>query len=280
LEQEALMRLHTTIVGGGPTPLVFLHGLFGQGKNFTAIARELSDTCTSLLVDLPNHGRSGWTHQIDYPHLAELVVPTVTAFELGMGHHGGVALLGHSMGGKVAMRFALDHPELVERLAVVDISPVRTISVRTGFSPIVNGMRRINLATLASRKHADQQLLSAVPDTATRAFLLQNLHFDHGRPTHPTIQRHWRWQMNLRVLGDQLDHIGDWPDTDGRSYDGPVVWIGGQDSDYIRPEHHTAMRTLFPRIVSVTLKGAGHWVHADQPDAFTATLRAFLDSPA
>ena len=273
------MKLHTTIVGDGPTPVVFLHGLFGQGKNFTAIAKALSDTCTSLLVDLPNHGRSGWTHQIDYPHLAELVMPTVVGFEVGMRHQGGVALVGHSMGGKVAMRLALDHPDAVERLAVVDISPVRTITVRTNFTGIVNGLRRVNLARLASRSDAERQLAASVPDEMTRAFLLQNLHFDHGRPTHPTIQRHWRWQMNLRVLGDHLDQIGDWPQIGGTTYDGPVVWIGGQNSDYIQPEHHDAMRAHFPRMVNVTMKGAGHLVHADQPDAFVRTLRAFLEMP-
>ena len=270
------MTLHARLVGSGRPNVLFLHGLFGQGRNWSGIAKALQPVATSVLFDLPNHGRSPHTDHFSYVDMADAVAHDLTE---RLGSAAAITVVGHSMGGKVAMRLALDHPDAVERLAVVDISPVRTITVRTNFTGIVNGLRRVNLARLASRSDAERQLAASVPDEMTRAFLLQNLHFDHGRPTHPTIQRHWRWQMNLRVLGDHLDQIGDWPQIGGTTYDGPVVWIGGQNSDYIQPEHHDAMRAHFPRMVNVTMKGAGHLVHADQPDAFVRTLRAFLEMP-
>jgi len=257
--------IHTLPVGedlpdGVPTA-VFLHGLFGQGRNFATIARGLVPEARSLLVDLPNHGRSGWTEDVDLVDMADDVAATVRERARTP-----VALVGHSLGGKVAMLLALRRPELVERLVVVDISPVPSRSVGQ-FEHLLGALATIHLDTLDSRGDADAQLAELIPDGAVRAFLLQNLYRDGDR---------WAWRANLTLLRASLDVVGGFPDTGDQRYDGPVVWVRGERSDYVGDADDAAMRALFPRTVSVTVKGAGHWVHSEQPAAFGQVLRRFL----
>ena len=259
--------LFSTQLGSAGPRVAFLHGLFGQGKNWTTIAKGLSGSARVSLVDLPNHGRSPWTDHFSYAEMAELVAELLRA----QGGADRWAVIGHSMGGKVAMTLALLHRELVARLCVVDVSPVATR--QTGeFATFVRGMRSIDLQTLTDRKAADTQLADYVSDPTIRSFLLQNL-----RREFSPAGEGWRWQMNLELLGDQLDKVGAWPDHDVQPYEGPVLWLAGATSGYIRPEYAAAMRTLFPRTQLVTIKGAGHWVHSEQPQVFLTTIRRFLD---
>ena len=257
--------LHTTELGAAGPRVVFLHGLFGQGKNWTSLAKELAGVARVTLLDLPDHGRSPWSAEVSYPAMAAAV-----ADQLG-GSGEPYAVVGHSMGGKVAMALALLHPALVARLCVVDVSPVATGPV-SSFATYVAGMRAVDLDALPDRASADAVLAPYVPDPVIRAFLLQNLRREGQR---------WRWQMNLALLGDALPRIAAWPDLTADPYRalpyaGPVLWVGGSESAYITPAHAPAMRALFPRVQSVTVKGAGHWVHADQPRVFSAVLRQFL----
>ena len=254
------MTLHSTTVGDGSTDVVFLHGLFGQGKNWTTIARGLSEVATSHLLDLPNHGQSTWTVEFTLDNQTDEV-----AAWLRRTFTEPVAVVGHSLGGKIAMRLALRHPELVERLLVSDISPARN-SATEDFSSLVSAMRNLELENLGSRTEADAQLSVLIPDPAVRGFLLQNLRRRHGE---------WMWTCNLDLLGDTLHLIGGWPPIEG-TFERTVYWIAGGRSKYVLPEHLEAMRALFPKVISATLKNAGHWVHADQPEAFTATVRHFL----
>ena len=152
----------------------------------------------------------------------------------------------------------------------MDVSPVPTRQT-SEFATFVRGMRAINLQTLTDRKEADTQLAGYVSDPAIRSFLLQNLR----REFSPSGEG-WRWQMNLELLGDHLDEVGAWPEPDVQPYQGPVLWLAGATSRYIRPEYAVAMRALFPRTQLVTIKGAGHWVHSEQPQVFLATMRRFL----
>lgn len=259
-----LPQLHHTTLGAGPARVVFLHGLFGQGKNFTQIAKAVGDLATCTLVDLPNHGRSEWTEQLRYPEMADAVADVLR----GLG--GPVCLVGHSMGGKVAMRTALDHPELVDRLMVVDISPA--VGLGSNFGPLIGAMQSLDLTTLDSRRQADEMLAVGIPNDTVRGFLMQNLRHELGEDG----KRHWHWQMNLDLLAREIDHgISDWPQIDA-SYPGPVLWVAGEKSGYVRPEAAPTMRRLFPKYLQVTIKDAGHWVHSEQPEHFTATLRHFL----
>lgn len=263
--------LHTTEVGEQGSPLVFCHGLFGQGRNWTGIAKALAHGPDgsaegghrSLLVDLPHHGRSSWPAGVDYPALADQVATVLDAADP-------VTLVGHSMGGKVAMVLALRHPELVARLCVVDIAPV-DYGGSTEFTAYVEAMRGLDLDGLHRRSDADEALTEAVPDRTVRDFLLQNLRRDGDG---------WRWQVDLEGLGTGLPTISGWPadDLEGLTYDGPVLWVAGGESRYVRPEHAAAMQELFPRHRKVTIKGAGHWVHSQKPDVFVEVLRRFASA--
>jgi pimeloyl-ACP methyl ester carboxylesterase len=251
--------LKTVELGDSGSRVVFCHGLFGQGKNFTAIAKALAGEHRVTLVDLPDHGRSPRTNGFDYLGYAALVAELLSA-------HDPVALVGHSMGGKVAMLVALRRPELVERLVVVDVAPV-PYDHAAEFEGYIAAMRSIDLDSLASRSDADAALLEAVPSPMVRGFLLQSLRREDDG---------WHWLLNLDVLGRDLDLITGWPDIDVAPYDGPVLWVGGADSRYVSPEHVAAMDRLFPHNRRVTVKGAGHWVHSEQPEVFLEVVRRFV----
>ncbi len=253
--------LYTRTLGDHGSRVVLCHGLFGQGRNWTQIAKALATDHRVLLVDMPDHGRSPWSEGFDYVGVADQVA-TLLADEPA-------AVVGHSMGGKVAMVAALRHPEVVQRLCVVDVAPV----VYTGgneFEGFVAAMRDLDLTTLETRDEADARLAGAVPDPGVRAFLLQNLRRDGDA---------WRWQLNLDVLGDDLDTIRGWPEdqvADRDPYDGPVLWVAGEQSAYIRDDHAEVMERWFPRVRRVTVKGAGHWVHSERPAVVVEILRRFL----
>ena len=254
------MSLHRTELGDSGQRVVFCHGLFGQGKNWTQAGKALSADHRVLLLDMPNHGRSPWTETFDYLELADLV-----AAELGDEP---VALVGHSMGGKIAMCLALRHPHLVERLAVVDVAPVTYESGRE-FVGYIDTMRSVDLATLERRDQAEAALREAVPNPVVRSFLLQNLRRgDDG----------WHWQVNLDLLGEHMADLVGWPGDQlgDATYDGPVLWVGGARSDYISDEHAVEMDRRFPRNRRVLIKDAGHWVHSEQPEVFLEVVRRFL----
>jgi pimeloyl-ACP methyl ester carboxylesterase len=246
--------------------VVFLHGLFGQGKNWTTIANGLSDAARVTLVDLPNHGQSRWTDHFSYPEMAHQVAELLRA----QGGDDQWAVIGHSMGGKVAMTLALIKSELVERLCVVDVSPVPSREIHE-FQTFIRGMQSIDLENLPGRKQADAQLATYVSDPAIRSFLLQNLRRDHS-----SAAMGWRWQMNLTMLRDHLSELGGWPDLSAQPFKAPVLWLAGARSGYIRREYMETMRALFPRVHLVKIKGAGHWVHSEQPAVFLAIIRRFL----
>lgn len=256
--------LHGFTTGEGPEPLYFLHGLFGQGKNFGTIAKALADVATSTVLDMPNHGRSPWTDRFDYDLFADLVAEDLV--ERGAGKQP-ITLVGHSMGGKVAMRVALLHPQLLKRLVIVDVSPVDK-GGSDEFTYYADQLMGLDLARLTSRSQADQALAEAIPNAGTRAFLLQNLHRDP--------EGGWRWLPNLALLRREMDRMSGWPEAPDAHWDGPVLWVAGERSSFISPQTESAMRRHFPNVRLEVVAGAGHWVHADQPQAFTDLLRRFL----
>jgi pimeloyl-ACP methyl ester carboxylesterase len=258
-----LSELHTTTVGEQGPPIVFCHGLFGQGRNWTQIGKALAAEHRVLLVDLPHHGRSPWSEHFDYLDIADQVAGLLDATDP-------VTLVGHSMGGKVAMVLALRHPELVDRLCVVDVAPV-SYDRSSEFAGYIGAMQGLDLGSLSQRSDADAALKEAVPNDTVRSFLLQNLRRDGDR---------WRWQVNLDVLGENLSSVSGWPYDrldDVPAYPGPVLWIGGERSDYVSEEHAAAMDRWFPRNRRVTVKGAGHWVHSERPEVFLEVLRRFVE---
>ncbi|MFD0804778.1 alpha/beta fold hydrolase [Nocardioides caeni] len=260
--------LHHTALGSAGSRVVFLHGLFGQGKNWTGIAKRLAERHRVLLVDLPHHGRSPWPERFDYLETAEAVTDLIDE----VAGQEQVAVVGHSLGGKTAMVLTLLHPERVSRLCVADISPVALQGSRE-FPGYFAALQGLDLAAVDKRDDADRMLAGAVPNTTVRSFLLQNLRRDAAAP------HGWSWQVNLEVLAHDLDVISDWPAerlADRPPYDGPVLWLAGGRSDYVRPEHEPAMDRWFPRNRKVTIKNAGHWLHSEQPDIFVEAVSRFL----
>ncbi len=263
------MNLHLTTYGDHGSRVVLLHGLFGQGRNWTQFAKALAPRHRVLLVDLPDHGRSAWTQGPPEGKGFDLVC-VADEIAADLRADGPVSLLGHSLGGKVAMVLALRHPELVERLCVVDIAPVPYQRV-SEFSGYIEAMRGLDLDSLTQRADAEAALEPAVPQSGVRAFLLQNLRRDGDS---------WRWQVNLAGLARDLPDIGSWPAdrlTDAPPYEGPVLWVGGERSDYVTEEYVPAMDRLFPRNRRATIKNAGHWVHSEQPEVFLEVVGRFLD---
>ena len=280
-----VVPLASRTVGDSGPRVVFVHGLFGQGRNWTTIARRLADDGRRVtLLDLPNHGHSPWTDRIDYLDMAALV-----AAELG-SYAEPVTLVGHSMGGKVAMQLALRHPELLRALVVVDIAPTdypeqggRTDDPDEEASPFatfIDAMRAIDLSTLQTREEADAALRTAVPSDMVRAFLLQSLVRDAGRRGDGAGGgQSWRWRLNLDVLRRDLGVLRGFPEPPpGATFDGPVLWIAGASSTYVLDRDRARMDELFPATRLVRVKHAGHWVHSEQPEVFLAALQRFLVS--
>lgn len=265
--------LNTISYGESGPRIAFCHGLFGQGKNWTQIGKQLAASGYRVtLVDLPNHGQSQWTETFSYTAMADALVDTLRAISRGDNADGEKwTLLGHSMGGKTVMLAALRHPQLVERLVVVDMSPVNYLGLTT-FGKYVEGMRALPLDSIESRADATAALMPYVKDDTICAFLLQNLRRESGT---------FRWQMNLQLLGDSLPHLAGWPSDEvdeDAVYTGPVFWIAGQNSPYVKPEYMPAMRKLFPKVRLVTIKGTGHWPHSEKPAVFLEALTTFLDA--
>ena len=267
--------LSTLSVGSAGPRIAFLHGLFGQGRNWNQIAKAVSGPdggdARCLLVDLPDHGRSPWSGEFSLDAYADAVAATLRAS--APEEHWTV--VGHSLGGKVAMVLALRHPELVERLVVVDIAPKGYGSLER-FEGYIREMQALPLGELTSRGDAEARF--SEPDPGVKAFLLQNLRRD-GQT--------WRWQVNLDlVAGDAAlgvdSRIADWPpDADELApYEGPVLWVAGGDSRYVKREDGERMRRHFPRTRLFTIKGAGHWVHTDAPEIIVTALRRFVADPA
>lgn len=254
--------LHLSNLGDRGPRVAFFHGLFGQGKNWTRSAKALADRYRVTLVDMPNHGRSGWTEHLDYVAFADQLAELFTADDP-------VRLIGHSMGGKIAMVLALRHPALVERLVAVDISPV-TYPKTSEFAGYIKGMQAVDLDALERRSDADEALFEAVPNRTVRSFLLQNLRHDKDG---------WRWQPNLDLLGRENAVLGQWPEEelDGVTpYDGKVLWMAGAESAYITEDYAADMMRWFPNTSRITIKKAGHWVHSQQPEVFQQVLERFL----
>ncbi|WP_424813635.1 alpha/beta fold hydrolase [Roseococcus sp. YIM B11640] len=250
------MKLNVIEMGEG-SPVLLLHGLFGAGRNWGGIQKRLAQRHRVLAPDLRNHGDSPHTAAMGYADMAADICELIRDRGLSAP-----AVLGHSMGGKVAMALALRHPEMVGRLVVADIAPVKYPPSLRGY---IAGMRAIPLREGLTRREADAALEAAVPEAGIRAFLLQSLDFSADPPA---------WKLGLAELAAAMPGIEDF-DIEGR-YDGPVLVLAGAQSGYIRRENHALFRRLFPRAEFAEVERAGHWLHADNPNGFLTAIGPFL----
>jgi pimeloyl-ACP methyl ester carboxylesterase len=255
----AAVDLVATEQGSGP-PLLVLHGLFGSGRNWSSPAQRLAATRQVFALDARNHGASPWADSMTYADMTA----DVEAFQAKRGL-GRAAVIGHSMGGKTAMLLSLQHGAAVERLVVVDVAPV---SYPPELAAYVRAMRAVDLAGVSRRAEVDAQLAAAITNPGERAFLLQNLVLENGQA---------RWRLNLPVLDRFMPDISGFPEpAAGATFGGPTLFVAGERSSYVRPEYRPAIERLFPRARIVQVPEAGHWLHAERPDAFLALVTPFL----
>jgi len=259
------LKLVSHQIGSGP-PLLILHGLFGSGRNWGGIARQLESAHRIHQLDARNHGDSPWAPSMTYPEMAG----DVAAYIAGLGS-GPVDMIGHSMGGKTAMTLALTRPELVRRLIVVDIAPVAYRGgAQDSYAPYIAAMQGLNLGGLSRRSEADAALAGAIPDASMRAFLVQNLDTDASG---------YRWRINLDAIAANLSVLTSFPEIDAH-FDPPVTVLAGELSNYVRPRDEATIRKFFPASHVTVIDGAGHWPHADQPERLLKLLREALAAKA
>ncbi len=253
------MRLYVREFGSG-APFVMLHGLFGNGENWRSIARRFSDSFRILLPDLRNHGDSPHAPSLELEEMANDVVET--ADNLGVERF---ALLGHSLGGKVAMTVALRHPDRVQALVVVDIAPR---AYKASHEAIVDGMQAVLNQSVTSRKEAYAVLAEYVPHASVRGFLLKSL------TRAPTGE--YRWKLNLKAIQSHYRSMIQWPIRKA-VYSGPTLFVAGEQSGYVSPDRDAdVIRDLFPNAVLEVIPKTGHWLHFEQPDELVRRLDVFF----
>ncbi len=252
------MILNATEMGRGE-PVALLHGLYGRSQNLATLARRLSTDFRVLSLDLRNHGASPHAPGMSYRAMAEDVLETLAGRDALPA-----AILGHSMGGKTAMIAALTQPEAVRRLIVADIAPV---AYRHRNLALAEALLALKLPPGLSRSQADGALANAVSDPAVRGFLLQNL-VTGANPA---------WRIGLAEIAAGIADIEGFPILDETmAYREPTLFVRGATSGYVKDEAIPVISALFPRARLETIADAGHWLHADQPDAFGTCVQDFL----
>lgn len=241
--------------------MLILHGFLGTSDNWRTHARYWSSHFEVHAIDQRNHGKSFHSEVFDYDILAQDVVAYMDANKLE-----NAVVLGHSMGGKTAMTLALHYPERVRQLIVADIAP-KKYDVASKFSSIIEGLLHVDANTFTSRATADEALATFVPEVGVRQFLLKNLAW--------TPQRTLKLKCNIQVLQHKLNEIGAAPKE--AAFEGKTLFLGGQNSDYILEHDLAKIQSYFPNAALKWIADAGHWLHAENPKAFTAALHDFLD---
>ncbi len=240
-------------------PLIILHGFFASSRNWRQVAQKLAVNHCVYVPDLRNHGASPHHPVMDYQAMAVDLLAFIDQQGFTV-----VNLLGHSMGGKLAMWFALNYPDQVNKLIVADIAPV---SYQHNFDQLINALNALPLAAISNRKQAEMLLAEAIPELSYRQFLLQNLILENG---------HYRWRIDLDIFRHTAPNIVAFPDCDHLTpLCRKILFIAGATSGYVKEEDVYA---LFPDAILRFIANAGHWLHVQQPDAFLAQVEHYLKS--
>ncbi len=252
------MELNYKTFGQGE-PLLILHGLFGSLDNWQTLGKRLSEHYSVYLIDQRNHGRSPHQAPMDYPIMADDLRQFM---EQQFIHRANI--MGHSMGGKTAMEFALRNPDMTEKLIVIDIGPK---AYAGGHEMIFKALQAVRLEEVKDRKYAENILQQYIDNPAIRQFLLKNL----ARSKAGTF----RWKINLPLIYAHYEDILAAPKAEG-TYEGATLFLRGGLSDYILEDDEEQIGHYFPNYELQTVENAGHWVHAEAPDALFAAVRTFL----
>lgn len=254
------MELNYKEFGQGD-PLIILHGLFGTLDNWQTLAKKFAKDYTVFIVDQRNHGRSPHIDHIDYPSMANDLQHFMESNWIYKAH-----ILGHSMGGKTAMEFALNYSDMVDKLIVVDIAPKK---YAPRHQTIFDALFSVKLEEVNNRKEAEAILTPQIESYGVRQFLLKNLSRNKAGG--------YEWKMNLPIIYKHYQDILDDVNTEN-IFEGPSLFIDGADSEHIQDADHSLIKSRFPNAQIETIVNAGHWVHADQPMALLNTVSSFLKS--
>ena len=248
--------LHASIIGEGEKDLLILHGFLGMGDNWKTHAKHWAEQGWRVhLIDQRNHGRSFWSENFSYELMAEDLFKYYHTYGIKEA-----TVLGHSMGGKVAMLFACLYPEKVTQLIVADIAPK---AYPPHHQHILNGLATLDFSQITSRKEADQVLSSYVKETGIRQFLLKNIY----RPTPTQLGL----RLNIDILKEAIDQVGASLSQE-MQYPGKTLFLKGEKSGYIETGDELLLRHHFPQNTLVTIEKAGHWLHAENPTAFSQAI--------
>lgn len=252
------MKLNFRTLGSGQ-PLIIMHGVFGSSDNWQTLGKVFSEQFKVYLVDLRNHGNSPHSDSFDYDVMVKDVVELMDDEGLTKAH-----ILGHSMGGKVAMHLATQYPKKVDKLIVVDIAPKY---YPPHHQQIFEGFHSVDLANLENRRDADDQMSRVISNIGVRQFILKNL--DRNK------DGSFAWKLNLSAIEKAIEKVGE--GIEGKvSFDGTTLFIAGGKSDYITNQDHSLIHSYFPNAEIATVAGAGHWVHAERPKELGELVIEFL----
>ncbi len=245
---------------GQGEPLLILHGLFGSGKNWQSLARQFGEHFCVYTIDLRNHGDSFHDPVMNYEAMAEDVNFLIEHLATGP-----CRVIGHSMGGKVAMVLARKYPALISRLVVADIAPVNYSHDLHG---LIKPVLAISLDTVTNRTEVDNALKPEITDPMLRGFLLQSL---------ARKENNWRWKVNWKAIDQQMQALTGFPEVElNWSIDIPSLFIRGENSDYVAVDGIAAIKNHFSKASIETIEQAGHWLHAERPQKFLQTVLNFL----
>jgi esterase len=252
------MTLNFKRIGSGQ-PVILIHGLFGNLDNLGRLARHLSERFDVISIDLPNHGLSPHIPSVDYPTLSLSIYEFVESLHLTNVH-----VVGHSMGGKVAMQLAIDYPHLVKSLTVADIAPVLYTDRHAN---VFSALNAIDISTLTSRTQALEIVTSHNIDAGTAQFLLKNL---------AKNENGFFWRCSIENLQQSYPQIIAGLSGEN-SFNGSTLFIKGENSDYINAQHRPAIMQYFPQANAKIIQGTGHWLHAEKPASFNKIVVDFID---
>ena len=254
------IALYSRKVGENGPDFVVLHGLFGSGKNWRSFAGSLEDDFQVWTLDARNHGDSPHADSMSYQQMAEDVARFFVENELE-----NVVLLGHSMGGKTAMQLALQFPDRIAALIVVDIAPVCYDHLHKQLK-LIEAMQELDLAGEMSRSEIEKKLAVKIPEKRLLSFLMTNLNRQNGQ---------FQWRIGLEQIAAGMQELLNYPELKS-VFKGPVQFIGGENSAYLKFEYHALIRKYFPESRITMLENCGHWLHVEQPAAFQKTVNEFL----
>ncbi|WP_420317378.1 alpha/beta fold hydrolase [Ekhidna sp.] len=254
------MKLNFRTLGEGD-PLIIMHGVFGSSDNWQTLGKVFAESFKVYLVDLRNHGNSPHSDEFDYHVMVEDIVELMDDEGIQEAH-----ILGHSMGGKVAMHLATKYSDRVNRLIVVDIAPKY---YPPHHQQIFEGFHSVNLDSLENRKDADEQMSKVIANVGVRQFILKNL--DRKK------DGSFEWKLNVDAIERATEKVGEGIEGDV-AFDGTTLFIAGSKSDYISENDHDLIREHFPKAIISSVKGAGHWVHAEKPTELGEMVIEFLNT--